>query len=697
MDTFSLKNLNLAWRRINTGTGHLYKRFFRPLYMAYEIAVDENLKDLRERLKGNYEPNEPIRFYLPKPSGLQRPITLLSVEDQIVFQSIANIFAEKLRHRRVKIEYNTVYSNILQRKGSIYFVKDWHVSYHEFQEKIKVYYNANYKWVAHFDLAAFYDTICHKLLLNIAYPRSKPDLVDTIRKYLSCWSSSRKSENHSHGLPQGALASDFLAECFLLPIDEALIKEKIKYIRYCDDIRVFGQSERQVREEIIKLEIYFRERGLIPQGAKHAIKEAKSIKDALGSLPSFRDEPEKSPIKWFSIPAILAYRRFRSALGNNPLRITDKSRARHVLYHAAPNYRLINLVLKLMPHHPEHIDSFVYYLNQCKMTSKSISSCIDILKRAPYEYIQGELWHLIANNFNTIISRQRPSLVRKALDVIKNKKGVLPLRWGVIHFLCEAENTLSKDYSRFITFQEPMLQGLAIPMLPDSRFTDKPVMQQLLDRTSIEPSLMLAEQFVNRGLTHSSYGVKAGQLPSQAQNVYRKLRLIKGPKQKIDPMGEILAKRYNISKYNGWKKILGQEYTHALQILKQADAIYLSSRSKWLTDQNAFNHSLFAGLYAKLVSSRIILIDNAIKKPEDAKIVKHYGPLLGANKNFAKKYPNIAKAFLDCNNRRNSIPGSHPYNNSGKQNKWLTPDERKDFTDKLKDAYNKIIDISKSL
>lgn len=698
MEAFSLKNLNLAWRRINTGTGHLYKRFFRPVYLAYEIAVDENLKDLRERLKGgSYEPHEPIRFYLPKPSGLQRPITLLSLEDQIVFQCIANVFAEKLRRRRLEVQYNTVYSNILQRKDSIFFVKDWHVSYHKFQEKIKAYYKAKYRWIAHFDLAAFYDTICHELLLKIAYPRSKTDVEDLIIKYLLKWSSSKKSENHGHGLPQGVLASDFLAECFLLPVDESLIRDKIKYIRYCDDIRVFGKSENQVRSEIVRLEIYFRERGLIPQGAKHAIEEAKSIKDAMGSLPSIKGEFKGTPIQWFTIPAATAYRKFRKALKGRPLKIADKSRARHILYHASSNYRLTNLVLKLMLHHPEHIDSFICYLDRCKGSKKIILECINILNKSPYEYVQGEIWHLIAKNIVFIHSQQRPSLIKKAVDITKGKGFSLPLRWGALHFLCRAEKLTSKNYSRFIKYQDELTQGLTIPMLPDSRFNDIAVIKQLLARASIEPSLMLAEQFVNRGLTHNSYGVKANQLPSQAQNVYRKLRLIKGPKQKVDPMGELLSKRYKIPKYDGWKRILGQEYTHALQILKQADAVYLSSRSKWLLDQNAFNHSLFAELYSKLVSLRVIIIDNVIKKPEDVKKATIYGKLLNQNKNFPRAYPTVGEAFRDCNLRRNSMPDSHPYNNSGQQNKWLTIEERKMFTVKLKDAYTKIIEIAENL
>lgn len=136
---FSLKNLELAWRRITTGTNHQYKRFFRPLFYAYEIAIKDNLNDLQKRLEGgSYKVSSPVRIYIPKPSGLQRPITLLSLEDQIIWQAVANIFAERLRDRRKNVELRSVYSNILNDDiNSIFFVKDWHFSYGLCRQKLK--------------------------------------------------------------------------------------------------------------------------------------------------------------------------------------------------------------------------------------------------------------------------------------------------------------------------------------------------------------------------------------------------------------------------------------------------------------------------------------------------------------------------------------------------------------------------------
>jgi hypothetical protein len=85
----SISNLQLAWRRIVTGKNLSHKRFFRPFYLAYEVGLEDNLRHLHARLEGAWKPTKPLRIYVPKPSGLQRPISLLQIEDQIVYQAIS--------------------------------------------------------------------------------------------------------------------------------------------------------------------------------------------------------------------------------------------------------------------------------------------------------------------------------------------------------------------------------------------------------------------------------------------------------------------------------------------------------------------------------------------------------------------------------------------------------------------------------
>ena len=86
----STHNLTLAWRRITTARNLQYKRFFRDLYSGYELGLSKNISLLHGKLKGSWSPVPPTRLYLAKASGLLRPITLLAIEDQIVFQAIAD-------------------------------------------------------------------------------------------------------------------------------------------------------------------------------------------------------------------------------------------------------------------------------------------------------------------------------------------------------------------------------------------------------------------------------------------------------------------------------------------------------------------------------------------------------------------------------------------------------------------------------
>src|SRR5450759_5010395 len=228
----SIQNLKLAWRRINTAKNLQYKRFFRELYLVYEGALDDNLRELHKKLISKvWQPNHAVRIYLPKPSGLQRSISLLGIEDQILLQAIANGLALKLRTKRKIVELKTVFSNKLaEPKDSIFFTEQWQRTYKGFQAKCVEHFNAGYRWSAHFDLSAYYDTISHDLLIRIISPgQSHPETWAIVSDWLQKWSASESAAMTGHGIPQGPIASDFLAEAFFLPIDIYLLKAGYTY------------------------------------------------------------------------------------------------------------------------------------------------------------------------------------------------------------------------------------------------------------------------------------------------------------------------------------------------------------------------------------------------------------------------------------------------------------------------------------
>ena len=691
----SLPNLELAWRRITTGNNHAHKHYFRNLYYAYETALIANLGNLHERLHGgSFRPQPPTRIYLPKPSGLQRPITLLSIEDQIVLQAIANCFALRLAPRRRSLELQSVFSNLLQKeKASIFFLQDWHSTYYQFERKIEALFNMGLRWIAHFDLAAFYDTISHDLLLRTAFPRGGfSDGTDKILGWLKTWSSERQTFTYGHGIPQGPIASDFLAECFLLPIDELLTKE-FSYLRYVDDIRLFGSSELEVRKAAIQLEVLCRERGLIPQGKKFAITEAQSLEDALGMLPSIAPpNREETSEKSFSLPAEEAIAQFESSLDEEGNLIADKTRARYVLYRAEPSQKLLKHVLKLLARHPEHIDAFVYHLRSYQKSKQIVETCLELLQTTPYEYVQGEMWHLLARMLQP---RQMPKLIDEAVVIAKNKNSSFAAKWGACHFLCSVEQAGLGNYASFVKYQENvLLQALLTPALPDRRFLkDHNLLIHLLKRSLFEPGIALARELARHQLVFTDLqGLEIGQLPDQVRNVFQAVGIVPSESAPVDPMGEILSRRFGIKRWMGWKELFGPEYVYALQLLSQADPVFDSGRSHWLSYQNSFNHALFLALQRHL--QRKSLPGEVKTQGRDGKLIS-FGTLVDANQPFAKHFPQIAEAFRAVNSRRNALPGSHPYEaKGGARARHLKKGEQTNLTKKLSTAYVEIIDLA---
>ena len=62
------------------------------------MNLDARLADLsKDVLSGKYEKNlsKPPKYYKPKPSGTQRTITVLPIEDALVFQAVTNFVATR--------------------------------------------------------------------------------------------------------------------------------------------------------------------------------------------------------------------------------------------------------------------------------------------------------------------------------------------------------------------------------------------------------------------------------------------------------------------------------------------------------------------------------------------------------------------------------------------------------------------------
>jgi len=624
----SRPNLDLAWRRITTGGNYQYKQLYRSLYYAYEVALDANLRDLRQRLLGGaFVPRHPERIYVPKPSGLHRPLALLNIEDQIILQAFANLAAKRMQRRRAPLQFTVVFSNILEKPDSIFFFRRWQETYGAFQRRIRKHCQGGMRWVGDFDLPAFYDTISHERLLRTIYPRRPP--------------------LRGHG---GRCSSG--PDRTRIPLPRA--GPHIADGHVCD-------------------------------------KRAESVQDAMGMLPSIWDPQHEAGAE--KIDKKEARWAFLSAIGGKQYRVTDKTRLRYVLYRAEPDSDLFKLVLRPIPHHPEHADAFFAYLGRFEYRKPIERLCRALVENNPYPYVRGEAWHVLAHyrrESRSMTASDPKALTTRAIAIAKQKtQENFVERWGACHFLCMSKELTTSGHSRFLKYQAPLLQSLLASVLLDVAFAKGGVVETYLGRTTPEPGLSVCSALHERGLTPATFGLKVGNLPSQVANTLRELGVVSAPGPKVDPIAEIVEARYGAPRRKSWHRLLGGEYVHALGLLKQAEAAFAGGRSFWLACQNSFNQTVFLALQRHLQATSH---PAACTTADNRGQLVDFGVTLDANGPFSKNWPTIGDCFREMNTRRNHVPVSHPYEKkTAAQPRHLKAQERNEFVAKLRNAYADLV------
>ena len=88
----NIKSLELAFKRYKIDGHRDGKEYFALTW--FQKSLYDNLENLSNSiLEGTYQPQRPLKFFKPKPSGTQRTISILSIKDAIVYQSIINAVA----------------------------------------------------------------------------------------------------------------------------------------------------------------------------------------------------------------------------------------------------------------------------------------------------------------------------------------------------------------------------------------------------------------------------------------------------------------------------------------------------------------------------------------------------------------------------------------------------------------------------
>lgn len=199
--------------------------------------------------------------------------------------AIVLMAASTIEKNRVPISDNIVFSSRFNPNGINIF--DQNINYNYWKQRTKELANdTNCSYVVQCDIAAFYDRInIHRIESTLISIGVDPSIVKNINDLLLFW-----SKKDSYGIPVGNVASRILAEAALIDIDQYLIGESIKFVRYVDDYKLFAPNITIAQRWMNKLTTRLFRDGLMLNTAKTNIQVAK--KDDSENVDDKQDEAD---------------------------------------------------------------------------------------------------------------------------------------------------------------------------------------------------------------------------------------------------------------------------------------------------------------------------------------------------------------------------------------------------------------------
>jgi hypothetical protein len=371
------RNFDLAFTRLLTGSNGQYKDFFRHLYSSYDLSRQANLDHLIADIRsGKYSPSTPTMVYMPKASGVLRPLALLCIEDQIVYQAMANVVATTFRREQLALADKKCFGAIYSGDTEPYFYRHWRDSYHSFNSKLLSEFKTGSKYFSEFDLVSYYELIDHDMLRSVLERRIKsPEFLDRLFQCLQTWTANQDGDLR-HGIPQGPLSSAFLAECFLFGFDRLRIRD-VAYLRYVDDIRLLATRAQPIRKALIQLDLTSKRYGLVPQAQKITIpRKAVNAAEIIKTLPSLFQGP---PTKLISQKAL--YKLFISSVAYKQKKwvIVNSTTFRFSLYRLYPRRIVMRRVALIGKDYPDFAPAIAAYLKKFGTDVEVYQKTLDIL------------------------------------------------------------------------------------------------------------------------------------------------------------------------------------------------------------------------------------------------------------------------------------------------------------------------------
>jgi RNA-directed DNA polymerase len=241
-------NLASAWKRVRSNRGAA--GVDRQSVEEFERHAPKHLEDLhRELREGSYRPSAVRRQWIPKPGTTEeRPLGIPTVRDRIVQSALRHVLEPIWEAKFATQSYGF-------RPGR---------SCKDALRRVDELLRDGSTWVVDADIQSYYDSIEHdRLLAEVATEVADGKVLRLVEALLEQPVMEQASKwTPEEGIPQGSTLGPLLANVFLHPVDDVLVREGYELTRYADDLVILCRTEHEAKAGLARLRDELTRRGL---------------------------------------------------------------------------------------------------------------------------------------------------------------------------------------------------------------------------------------------------------------------------------------------------------------------------------------------------------------------------------------------------------------------------------------------------